>query len=129
MRPLLCDGDNIYCPIPIYILNSCIEGLQFHADLKNNTVLNNELANNLENYIGEQLSYFSDEKIFKYKKEISYTKERKTSDWLIYDDENIIFLDCKLKKLTTDASKSLSIDNSIVDEIIDSYKLKRIERK
>lgn len=98
MRPLLCDGDNIYCPIPIYILNSCIEGLQFHADLKNNTVLNNELAHNLENYIGEQLSYFSDEKIFKYKKEISYTKERKTSDWLIYDDENIIFIDCKLKK-------------------------------
>lgn len=124
MRPLLCDGDNIYCPIPIYILNSCIEGLQFHADLKNNTVLNNELAHNLENYIGEQLSYFSDEKIFKYKKEISYTKERKTSDWLIYDDENIIFLDCKLKKLTIDASKSLSIDNSIVDEIIDSHKLK-----
>lgn len=124
MRPLLCDGDNIYCPIPIYILNSCIEGLQFHADLKNNTVLNNELAHNLENYIGEQLSYFSDEKIFKYKKEISYTKERKTSDWLIYDDENIIFLDCKLKKLTIDASKSLSIDNSIVDEIIDSHNLK-----
>ena len=77
MRPLLCDDNDIYCPIPIYILNSCIEGLQFHVDLKNNTILNKELAHNLEDYIGEQLSYYSDKKTLLTKRRYNILKKGK----------------------------------------------------
>lgn len=121
-HPILFDNDNFYCSNPLYILYSCIEGLQFHLDLKakKNIELNKALATNLENYIGEQLLYYSNDGNFKYIKELSYSKGRKTSDWIIYDDECVVFLDCKLKKLTVDASRSLSLDIQIVNDLIAS---------
>ena len=88
--------------MPIYILNAGIDGLQYHIGLKGkeNQKLNEILSFRFESFIGNQLNYYSRKGKYHVVKELSYNKEQnKSSDWILYDDKCIIFLDCKLKKL------------------------------
>lgn len=112
-KPFVIDGDDVICPIPLYILNSMLDGLQYHLNLKDkqNMHSNQELAQNFENYIGELLSNCSSSIPFTFIKEINYEdkSDKKTSDWLLQDSDMLIFLDRKLKKLTVSSLKEIQV--------------------
>lgn len=112
-KPFIMDGDEIMCPIPLYILNSMLDGLQYHLCLKDkqNMDCNKELAQNFENYIGELLSNSVSSKAFTFTKEIDYMDKsnKKTSDWLLQESDMVVFMDCKLKKLTVSSLKEIQI--------------------
>lgn len=116
-KPIIRDGNIIYCPIPTYILNSGIDGLQYILNLKSpeNKPLNDEVAKRFEEYIGIQLEYYANKNIpFHYIKELEYNKnQNKTSDWMIYDDACVVFVDCKLKKLTIDGISATTLDKEL----------------
>ena len=128
--PIQKDGNLLYSTEPTYILNAGIEGLQYHLDLKSkaNVELNSELAARFENYVGEQLEYFSRQGKFNYVKELTYKKgQNKTSDWIIYDEQCIMFLDCKLKKLPISSILEIELRRDELKDALGSGKLKKRE--
>ncbi len=128
--PILKDGNLLYSTVPTYILNAGVEGLQFHLDLKSkaNVELNGELATRFEDYVGEQLEYFSRQGKFGFIKELTYKKgQNKTSDWIIYDEQCIMFLDCKLKKLPISSILEIELRRDELKDALDSGKLKKRE--
>ena len=125
-KPIIWDENTLYCTVPVFILNAGIEGLQYRLDIKSkeNIWLNSKLATRFEDYVGLQLEYFSNGRKFKFVKEITYLKgQNKTSDWIIYDDQNIVFLDCKLKKLTIGSIMESSLDREQLNQMLKSGKL------
>ena len=128
--PIIRDGNMLYSVVPTYILNAGVEGLQFHLDLKSkdNVGLNNELATRFEDYVGEQLEYFSRQGKFSFVKEFIYKKgQNKTSDWMVYDERCIMFLDCKLKKLPISSILETELSRDDLKEALGSGKLKKRE--
>lgn len=123
-KPFIMDGDKIMCPVPLYILNSMLDGLQYHLCLKDKQYMdsNKELAQNFEKYTGELLSNCSSSKPFTFTKEIDYIDKsnKKTSDWLLQDSDMVIFLDCKLKKLTVSSFKEIQISKIDVNLALES---------
>jgi len=114
-HPIVSDGDMLYCVSPLYILNAGIKGLQYHLDLKSkdNQKLNDELAARFEDYVGLQLDYYANVGTYKHVKELTYNKgQNKTSDWILYDDNCIMFVDCKLKKLTIAGIMETELDRA-----------------
>lgn len=116
-KPIIKEGDSYYCPIPIYILKSGFDGLQYTLNLKTeeNKSLNKEVSKRFEDYVGDQLDYYAskDEK-FEYVKEVVYNKtQNKSSDWIVYDEKCVLFIDCKLKKLTIDAIAQTTLNKQI----------------
>ena len=128
--PIQKDGNLLYSTVPTYILNAGVEGLQFHLDLKSkaNVELNGELASRFEDYVGEQLEYFSRQGKFNYIKELTYKRgQNKTSDWIIYDEQCIMFLDCKLKKLPISSILEIELRRDELKDALGSGKLKKRE--
>lgn len=119
-KPLIVDGMNLYCTIPNYILNTTIEGLSYEIDLRSNNEIYNEFATNFEDYIGEQLKYYEEPAhSYNFRRELKYDNGLKTSDWIIWDQRCMIFLDCKLKKLSIEGVQETNIDDSEIDRIIE----------
>lgn len=121
-NPIIRNGDTLYCTVPIYILNAGVEGLLFKLELKakHNIVYNQELATRFEDYIGAQLEYYSPIGKLSYIKEVSYNKgQNRSSDWIIYDDNCIAFIDCKLKKLSIDSILETDLNYENVRKIIE----------
>lgn len=127
-KPIIRDGNTIYCPIPTYILNSGIDGLQYILNLKSpeNKPLNDEVAKRFEEYIGKQLKYYANINIpYHYIKEFEYNKKQnKTSDWMVYDDACVVFVDCKLKKLTIDGISATTLDKDLFMKNLSSCSFK-----
>lgn len=129
-KPIFEYEDVLCCPVPVYILNKAIEGLQYHLNLSNDSKIKHEFASNLETYVGHQLEYHSKTPKYKYIKEFSYNKNQdKTSDWLLYDEKCIVFLDCKLKKLPIISIKELSIDRKGVEGFLTKEHLLNREKR
>lgn len=129
-HPILIDFPNAYCATPIYILNKGMEGLQYVIDLKDkkNQGANDELAKRFEVYVGNQLNYYGNRGTYKYIKELEYNKKQnKTSDWIVYDDKSIVFLDCKLKKLTIDSILETEMNRATFDTVLESHAFKNRE--
>lgn len=122
--PIIHDKGKFYCTIPTYILNAGIDGLQYKLELKkqHKSSLNHELSSRFEDYVGLQLKFYCrKEHPFNFIKEVIYKKgQNKTSDWIIYDNDCIIFADCKLKKLTINSISQTSLNRSIVDNVVNS---------
>lgn len=126
IAPIIKDEVFYYCPIPIYILNSGINGLQYRLALKSkeNITLNKEVATRFEDYVGEQLKYYSNkDKEFKFIKEVKYNKnQNNSSDWIVFDKECVLFIDCKLKKMTIDGIAATTLDKKLFKENLSKCK-------
>lgn len=127
-HPIILDYPNAYCATPVYILNKGIDGLQYTIDLKDraNQHANDELAKRFEDYVGNQLDFYCSQGRYKYIKELVYDKKQNnTSDWIIYDERTIIFLDCKLKKLTIDSILETKMNRDTFEQILESPAFKK----
>lgn len=120
-KPIIVDKNKLYCPVPIYILNAAIEGLSYYVDLRSSADEYKEFAENFENYIGEQLQYYKNIRhSFNLSKEVVYKKNLKSSDWIIWDHCNIIFIDCKLKKMSIIGIQEITIKDNDIETLIDA---------
>lgn len=117
--PLIENESNLYCVVPAYILYAAFDHL-YQILNKESQDTRTAFATNFEKYIGRIFeSYFSvNEKRINYRSEISYDNGKKTSDWIIWDETNICFIDCKIKRITISGQNAISIDNEIIDTIL-----------
>ena len=120
--PLIDYDEKLYCVVPAYILFSTFDHIYHILNENNDQDTRHAFANKFENYIGDIFRhYFSETKIH-YHSEITYIyhkKEKATSDWIIWDETDICFVDCKIKRMTIPSLKANSIDTNLLNSIID----------
>lgn len=118
--PLISFEKKLYCVIPAYILYSAIDEL-YRILNKHNEVREN-YSKKFEDYIGQIFNHYFFNTEIKFQSEMKYKKgkhEKLTSDWIIWDETDICFIDCKIKKITISGQRANSIDNEWIDKIID----------
>ncbi len=113
---MLYRGSNcLVCPLPTLLFWRASKGLYYQICREKG--FGNAFGRSFENYIGKVIEKSNINKSFNAIAEIIYSKgQEKSSDWLIYDEESIIFVECKTKRLPISARFSLdnlSLENEI----------------
>lgn len=119
--PLISFEQKAYCVVPSCILFSAFDYL-YHILNQNSSPQSRDLfAKRYEEYIGEIFSYYFENSKIEYTHEITYKYrkyEKLTSDWIVWDDTDICFIDCKIKKITIEGQRANTIDRDLLDTII-----------
>jgi hypothetical protein len=118
--PIMDYGEYLYCPVPQYLLKQLTAGIYYIADIPNAN-LQNSFGNGFEKYVGEILQCYNKSR-FNIIPEIAYKKKQnknKSSDWIVVDQNAIIFIECKTKRLRCESKELLSITNELEKDIQD----------
>lgn len=122
--PLIREGKTYYCTVPRYLYVSSLEGLYYQLNMPNcpDQAVQKEFSENLENYIGLLFEhYFKGGNIY-FKKEIIYDtpkeKSQRTSDWILWDKNDICFLDCKTKRISVKGKQATTLDYELIEKIV-----------
>ena len=109
--PLIKDKGGYFCTIPKYITTALLDGLYYRLDIPNSgdPDVNKEFSENTENYLGLIFEHFLNGSKVKCRQEITYDagkrKTQRTSDWILWDDTDICFMDCKTKRISEGHSR------------------------
>jgi len=119
--PIIDEGKNLYCLFPEHLLSQALSGIYYMTKIYESEFdLANAFGKSFERYVGiilsknnEQGKYdISEEIVFEYKH-----NTLKTSDWIVFSDTEIIFIECKTKRLRL-PSKTLEKFSETLDEDI-----------
>lgn len=111
--------DSLICPVPTFMFKRFTEGIYY--ELCKNPGFANPFGRSFQKYIGEVIEGANFNKKYNFFAESEYKvgKERKdTADWLVVDPDCNLFVECKTKKLRTQAKISL-LNNAILEEDLD----------
>lgn len=115
--PLISYKETILCPIPILMFWQITWGLYY--SIVNETGFANAYGDAFQNYVGDIMSKSITSvplKILPEEKYKSGKDEKRTTDWIVVDDESVLFIECKTKRMTMlsktelDAEKGLEKD-------------------
>ncbi|MFW6247025.1 MAG: hypothetical protein ACOC22_02520 [bacterium] len=107
-NPIISYGENILSPMPIYIYWAITKGLYYR--LCNHNSFGNYYGDSFQKFIGKLLERVINNNNLKVFSESEYYvgKERKDSvDWIIKDNDEILFIECKTKRMTRLAKFSI----------------------
>jgi len=125
--PLIKYEGVYYCVVPNYIICAALEGLYYKLDWNNRTEITNredlvkEFSNNFEKYVGIIFQHYFNNSSISYQSEITYKtgkNEAKTSDWIVWDEKDICFIDCKAKRITVEGKRAVDLDYSLIDVVL-----------
>lgn len=122
--PLIKDRGGYFCTIPNYITIALLDGLYYRLDIPNsgNPDVNKEFSENMENYLGLIFEHFLNGSKVKFRQEITYDvgkkKTQRTSDWILWDDANICFMDCKTKRISVKAKQTVAVDDEDIERVV-----------
>ena len=115
--PLIKDKGGYFCTIPKYITTALLDGLYYRLDIPNSgdPDVNKEFSENTENYLGLIFEHFLNGSKVKCRQEITYDagkrKTQRTSDWILWDDTDICFMDCKTKRISVKGKQAVTVDD------------------
>lgn len=130
--PLISFEKKIYCVVPAYILFSALDNLYHILNERNDQGIRNVFAKNYENYIGHIFNHYFKNSSVKYQSEILYKcgkEEKSTSDWIIWDETDICFIDCKIKRMTISGQRANSIDKEWINKVLSDKPFSSSKRK
>lgn len=122
--PLIKDKGGYFCTIPNYIPSTLLDGLYYRLDIPNsdNPDVNKEFSENLENYLGLIFNHFLKESDVQFQQEITYDvgkrKTQRTSDWILWDESDICFMDCKTKRISVKGKQSVTVDDDTIERVV-----------
>lgn len=122
--PLIKDKDGYFCIIPNYITTALLDGLYYRLDIPNSADpdVNKEFSENMENYLGLIFEHFLKGSKVKCRQEITYDvgkrKSQKTSDWILWDDTDICFMDCKTKRISVKGKQAVRADDEEIERVV-----------
>lgn len=122
--PLIKDKDGFYCTIPNYILIALLDGLYYRLDIPNSSDpdVKKEFSENMENYLGIIFGHFLEGSQVKYQQEITYDVGKrgtqKTSDWILWDETDICFMDCKAKRISVKGKQAVTVDDDTINRVV-----------
>lgn len=120
--PIIDDNEYLYCVFPEHLHAQLLSGIYYIAkiyDPQNN--LSNPFGKSFENYLGTILKKANEYNKFDVLEEIEFNykgNQLKTSDWIVSSVEEIVFIECKTKRLRI-PSKSLEAYSKTLDEDIE----------
>ena len=125
--PILHENGKFFCVNPNYILRPTMEGIYYLIDLPNSGI-KKEVSANFENYIGSLIKHYFVDSQIRFLKEQDYTvskNEKKTSDWILWNNTDIAFIDCKLKAITTVGRSQVGLDYTLIKKCINDNNFSR----
>lgn len=120
VHPIYTVGQNYYCVVPTYIFNSLLDGIYSDLELykEEKEEPRKEYAANVESYVNGLFDYYLRSKGINYVSEIVYDNSQKTSDFIIWAEQDVLFLDCKTKHLQIASKGTVELDNDIIDSLV-----------
>lgn len=128
-HPLIAHNNQWLCINPVQLLHVLLGRIYY--DLSDEIHI--DLGSQLEEYVNAQLSYYFSKQFDAssgYIREFEYnTKDgkKKTSDFIIWNKDKIVFLDCKMKKITEPGKRNQFLDMDFIDTLLQSDWYKRKE--
>lgn len=119
-KPLLIEKSDMMCPIPIFMFWLITSGIYYPLvkDKSINKLFGNALGKSFENYVGEVLKKSCSNHNFNIFPEEIYGKpEKRTIDWILIDENSILFIECKTKRMTLNSKSSLEITESLEKDL------------
>ena len=122
--PLIKDKGGYFCTIPKYITTALLDGLYYRLDIPNSgdPDVNKEISENMENYLGLIFEHFLNGSKVKCRQEITYDagkrKTQRTSDWILWDDTDICFMDCKTKRISVKGKQAVTVDDEEIERVV-----------
>ncbi|MDP5202383.1 hypothetical protein [Flavobacterium sp. DG2-3] len=114
-KPILIFEETFLCPIPLLIFWQFTSGLYY--SIVNEKNFQNAFGNAFEKYIGEVLSKAVTRTDIYILPEAQYGKGKKTTDWILADNNTIVFFECKSKRMTMASKTEADIQVSLVNDI------------
>ncbi|MFF5383005.1 hypothetical protein [Pedobacter suwonensis] len=133
-HPVFTKGDNLYCMYPDQLLQQFTGGIYYITQIYEPAYgLSDAFGKAFENYVGLILNKINRELSFNVQEEIVYkigNRNLKTSDWIISSAEELVFIECKTKRLRLPSKRIQSIEvtldedrNSIATAVLQLYKV------
>ncbi|MBQ8484864.1 MAG: hypothetical protein IJ534_01815 [Bacteroidaceae bacterium] len=122
--PLIKDKGGFFCTIPSYIPTALLDGLYYRLDIPNcgDHDVNKEFSENMENYIGMIFEHFLEGSQVKYQQELTYDvgkrRTQRTSDWILWDETDISFMDCKTKRISVKGKQAVTVDDEMINQVV-----------
>jgi len=122
--PIIKDQGGYFCTIPNYIPSTLLDGLYYRLDIPNsgNPDVNKEFSENMENYLGLIFEHFLNGSRVRCQQEITYDvgkrKTQRTSDWILWDETDICFMDCKTKRISVKGKQAVSVDEETIERVV-----------
>lgn len=133
--PLIKDKGVFYCTIPSYILTALLDGLYYRIDIPNSgdSDVNKEFSENMENYLRIIFEHFLEGSQVKYQQEITYNvgkrRTQRTSDWILWDETDICFMDCKTKRISVKGKQSVTVDDGTINRVATDKPFTKAKKK
>jgi hypothetical protein len=112
-KPIIRNSFDFFSPIPVLIIWQITNGTYYK--ILNQKGFENAFGESFESYTGEVIR-----KILNSRKDITLVNEtsydkggKKTSDWIVYTDDCIVFIECKTKRMRFDSKFETNISISL----------------
>ncbi len=118
VRMLYRKEESLVCPLPTLLFWRITSGLYYEICKEKDFGVN--FGNSFQKYVGEAIEK-ANNKTIDYMKEEEYHvhKNRKdTVDWIVYDRDSALFIECKTKRMILPTKLELS-ENSIIQKELD----------
>lgn len=115
-KPIIVHNDSILAPIPVLIHWAITKGIYYRIYKKKS--FGNAFGHAFQDIIGEIVRRAIDNKKLELipEKEYFFGKNRKdTVDWRLKDREELLFIECKTKRMTRTAQFSITQDDLLMD--------------
>jgi hypothetical protein len=133
-HPIFTKGDDLYCIYPDQLLHQFTAGMYYITQIYEPAYgLADTFGKAFENYVGLILGKINHKSSFNVQEEIVYkigNKNLKTSDWIISSAKELVFIECKTKRLRLTSKRIESIEmtleedrNFIASAVLQMYKV------
>jgi len=128
-KPIFEYDDKLFCVFSEQLLNQFTSGIYYISEIYNpHNGLSNVFGDAFENYVGTVLNKSNSLYSYRILPEIRYNREQnKTSDWIIETEKEIVFIECKTKRLQIGSKYHEPISekdiNSVSDAVTQVYKV------
>lgn len=111
-RPILIYQNTFSCPIQLLLFWQITSGIYY--SIVKEPGFENAFGNSFQSYIGEVLYKCCNQAKLEIKEEKKYGKEEKrTTDWIVTDDNAVLFIECKTKRMTIVSKSELNIEKGL----------------
>lgn len=115
-KPILKYEDKYIAPIPIFIYWQVTEGVYYSICKEKG--FTQAFGDSFQRYVGEVLIKAINSQKLEFFPEAKYgSPEKRTTDWILLDEEGVVFIECKTKKLTLSAKTSIDIKGGIENDL------------
>lgn len=111
--------DSLVCPILTLLYWRITSGLYY--EICNEKDFGNNFGSSFQKYIGNVIEKANDNKTIDFIKEEEYyvgRNRKDTVDWIVYDNDSALFIECKTKRMILPAKIELK-DSSIIEKELD----------